>query len=263
MIGSSLKVVGSAYCVEDSEDLKEEVQSPIAVVLRNRHSTNPFAERLTLRDISEKNEKYDHVTVITHRTDYVELFLDAAGAIRSGGVLQILSLIKEGSFDISSEDNQKEFRKALLYGGFTQDTADIRLVSNTDGIEIIQFTAMKTAISAVNGRMTQMLDSAEGQMTRKNIAKEYKPMGQGKADCSTKDRACNDCSCGRKELEVELGAEEAKKRHEEITSGEAAKSNCGNCNLGDAFRCGGCPYKGKPAFKEGEGGIKLSVVSDI
>ena len=47
------------------------------------------------------------------------------------------------------------------------------------------------------------------------LAPVSKKRAKGKSDCSTKKKACNDCSCGRKELEEEHGAEEAKKKLEE------------------------------------------------
>mmetsp|Transcript_14807 Transcript_14807/g.39369 ORF Transcript_14807/g.39369 Transcript_14807/m.39369 type:complete len:293 (+) Transcript_14807:3-881(+) len=73
------------------------------------------------------------------------------------------------------------------------------------------------------------------------------PQGLGKSDCSTKKKACANCSCGRKELEDKVGAEEAKK----VLENGKARSSCGSCYLGDAFRCDGCPYRGLPAFKPG------------
>merc|ERR1712014_516645 len=74
-----------------------------------------------------------------------------------------------------------------------------------------------------------------------------KPVGKGKSDCSSQPKACANCTCGRKELEDKLGAEEAKKKLEQGT----VRSSCGSCYLGDAFRCDGCPYRGMPAFKPG------------
>lgn len=73
------------------------------------------------------------------------------------------------------------------------------------------------------------------------------PQGKGKSDCSSKPKACANCSCGRKDLEDKVGAEEAKKQ---LETGKK-RSDCGSCYLGDAFRCDGCPYRGLPAFKPG------------
>ncbi|KAL8801235.1 MAG: hypothetical protein Q9223_003039 [Gallowayella weberi] len=77
-------------------------------------------------------------------------------------------------------------------------------------------------------------------------------------------RACKDCSCG---LAQRLEAEDAAKRTkadqqlarlqaEELSevdfTVQGKVGSCGNCALGDAFRCDGCPYIGQPAFKPGE-----------
>ncbi|KAI4950529.1 electron carrier [Alternaria rosae] len=79
-------------------------------------------------------------------------------------------------------------------------------------------------------------------------------------------RACKDCTCGMKE---KLEAEDAAKRSSADKALNSLKldaddldevdftvqgkvGSCGNCALGDAFRCDGCPYIGLPAFKPGE-----------
>ncbi|KAI9353755.1 cytokine-induced anti-apoptosis inhibitor 1, Fe-S biogenesis-domain-containing protein [Obelidium mucronatum] len=71
-----------------------------------------------------------------------------------------------------------------------------------------------------------------------------------------KKKACKNCSCGlADELEQEEAELVAKIQSEIVVvkpPKKAPTSSCGNCYLGDAFRCGSCPYIGMPAFKPGE-----------
>jgi len=76
--------------------------------------------------------------------------------------------------------------------------------------------------------------------------------------CGTtgKRKACTNCSCG---LAEELENTEISKIKENTQN---AKSSCGSCYLGDAFRCASCPYIGMPAFKPGEK-VTIDTSSDI
>ena len=80
------------------------------------------------------------------------------------------------------------------------------------------------------------------------------------APCPPTKSACKDCSCGRAEREAANGGkpEAAPKLTKEMI--ENPQSNCGSCGLGDAFRCGGCPYRGLPAFQPGK---KIELPADF
>ncbi|KAJ8511254.1 hypothetical protein OPV22_001688 [Ensete ventricosum] len=83
-------------------------------------------------------------------------------------------------------------------------------------------------------------------LTEEDLKKPQLPQ-VGDCEVGKTRKACRNCTCGRAE-------EEAKVLKLGLTSEQIhnPQSACGSCGLGDAFRCGTCPYRGLPPFKLGE-----------
>jgi len=99
--------------------------------------------------------------------------------------------------------------------------------------------------AAVTGQETLVDESSllsEADLAKPNLVDD--------CELGATKKACKNCTCGR--AEQEAGQVEKPRITLAMLENPAVNSACGSCALGDAFRCGGCPYKGLPAFKPGE-----------
>ncbi len=108
-------------------------------------------------------------------------------------------------------------------------------------------------------------DLAEGDLIDEDelLDKDFKVPDTSSGGCGDvvggKKRACKDCSCGLAEAEA---AGRAVNDSGTIEEKVVKSSSCGNCSKGDAFRCAGCPFLGKPAFEPGNERVVLAMGSD-
>lgn len=110
------------------------------------------------------------------------------------------------------------------------------------------FSLKKTVKTVPKIQIDDELDliDEDNLLSEEDLKKPQLPQ-VGDCEVGKTRKACKNCICGRAE-------EEAKVLKLGLTTDQInnPQSACGNCGLGDAFRCSTCPYKGLAPFKLGE-----------
>ncbi|KAK4364758.1 hypothetical protein RND71_016116 [Anisodus tanguticus] len=169
---------------------------------------------------------------------------DTSRVLKPGGTI-LLSL--------SSQSTNSTHERKLLLAGFSDAQ------SSEDGHSIVMRAkkpSWKVGSSFSIKKVTKTLpkfqiddDSdlidEDGLLTEEDLKKPQLP-SVGDCEVGKTRKACKNCTCGRAEDEtkVQLGP-----TAKQLNNPQSA---CGSCGLGDAFRCGTCPYKGLPPFELGE-----------
>ncbi|KAH7324242.1 cytokine-induced anti-apoptosis inhibitor 1, Fe-S biogenesis-domain-containing protein [Stachybotrys elegans] len=141
-----------------------------------------------------------------------------------------------------------------------------------------------TTTTTVNNTVTLQLDDLDDDdddiidedtlMTEEDLKRPIQQPPECQPKPGRRRRACKDCTCGlaeQLEKEDRLRREKADKDLNAIKlqtddlneldfTVQGKTGSCGNCALGDAFRCDGCPYIGLPPFKPGE---EVRLMNDV
>ena len=243
---------------------------------RDLYIRNMESIEATLRSTHDSSSSSDHLSPKTLRA-----FFDA---LQPRGRLDVI-FKEEGSPKSSSAMMQSEVSKALVLEGFEDVVVDATKVSGRkpEWVRGVKFSlrekktkktkkgegkeSSSVSLLAWEEDDDETIDE-DALLTEKDKAK---PTAEG--GCPPTRKPCKDCTCGRKE------EEEMKENATPATPGTTSsvvkmdlendpndrtfKSACGNCALGDAFRCAGCPYLGQPAFKENDGEGKVVMLDDL
>jgi len=208
--------------------------------------------------------------------------------LKPGGRLGVFVKGGGGEEDSSSAMIQKEVSKRLTLGGF-EDVVVSEQTTSVSGTRATKVSGRKpewergvtfslgekktkkTLVSKASAwevdddDRDEMIDE-DALLTEKDKAK---PTAEGEGvGCPPTRKPCKDCTCGRKEEEemkenATPASSVVKMDLENDPNDETFKSACGNCALGDAFRCAGCPYLGQPAFKENDEENKVVMLDDL
>lgn len=195
----------------------------------------------------------------------LKLFHEVLRVLVPGGEVQTSYTVSEHTIAKTEETVNSD----LLMGGFVGSESCISTVRSKASVRLsVTFRATKPDYSAAAGgnlNGAQRLNLGDQKLKlRKTSAAPPQPMEEDDDDivdedelldmapaaaapaqprgddCETGKGACTNCTCGRAEAIYDDAA------------AADAPSACGNCYLGDGFRCASCPHKGKAPFEPGE-----------
>lgn len=194
----------------------------------------------------------EEISSIQHESASTVLYLYEIDKLDSNIIESLLNILQPGGqLIVKSKTNVNDLKFSLITNGLTNVKESGSFIkANKPNYE--QGSSAKLNIQGTGKtiwKLDNALDDEVDLIDPDSLLDDEdlkKPDSGALKVCSTtgKRKACKDCSCG---LAEELAAE----KNGSVKT-ETAKSSCGNCYLGDAFRCSTCPYLGMPAFKPGE-----------
>ncbi|KAI8468419.1 MAG: cytokine-induced anti-apoptosis inhibitor 1, Fe-S biogenesis-domain-containing protein [Monoraphidium minutum] len=187
-----------------------------------------------------------------------------------GGVAKLLQPGARATVQLGGGASTGDAKSALLLSGFVdcQDSGAAAVAGSVPSYGVGAKSALKKpaaaaaaapAAPAVNGGAWKV-DLAGGDEDEELVDEEELLTEEDRArpapvaaadDCevgAAGRKACKDCTCGR--AEAEAAGVKVTLTDEMIQN--PGVGSCGNCSLGDAFRCAGCPYRGLPSFQPGK-----------
>ncbi|ONM12203.1 Anamorsin-like protein [Zea mays] len=183
-----------------------------------------------------------------------QLVAEISRVLKAGGRVLVQSPAPS-----SSQKPNTEIERKLLMGGFAEVQSSA--ANSQDSVQSVTVKAKKASWSMGSSfplkKTTKALPKIQidddsdlidedSLLTEEDLKKPQLPV-VGDCEVGAAKKACKNCTCGRAEAEEKVGKLEL--TAEQINNPQSA---CGSCGLGDAFRCGTCPYRGLPPFKPGE-----------